>query len=79
MKISNCSKIVAIGTMVTISLFLANSNNHERANDLTLSNIEALHASAGEMSCDQNNEKECKIVAPSGHTGYSTGKLWATW
>lgn len=30
-----------------------------------MSNIEALHASAGEMTCDQTTDEECRIGIPT--------------
>jgi hypothetical protein len=76
LKIFGCIVVIA---MVMASFLLVNNSNQEHIGDLSMSNIEALHASAGEMSCDQSNDKECTITAPSGHVGKSTGKLWATW
>jgi len=72
-------KLIKISLGITIIIvfctnyFIINIFNNSE-NNLSLRNISAMQASAGEMWCDQTDPTECKITFHD-ITGYSTGVL----
>jgi flagellar basal body-associated protein FliL len=62
--------------MAIASFFLANNSTQERVDNLSMSNIEALHASAAEAVCDTSTDKECTIKHNSGIVGKSYGNMY---
>lgn len=78
MKKSKLVGFLSLGVMAVAGSLWAN-NSQKDMTDLASSNLEALDESAGDMWCDQTNEKLCTIESPDGHIGRSTGRLRAHW
>lgn len=74
MKKSKLIGLLSVGIMTIAGSLLANNSQN-----LASSNLEALSEAAGDMWCDQSNDKPCSIEAPTGHIGRSTGKLRVHW
>ena len=66
--------LIFVGFMA-FSFILGGVSKDSSESTLSLQNLEALQASAGEMYCDQKNQTECTITAPDGTVGKSTGFL----
>ncbi len=67
--------ICALG-LLTLNFNITNHNTMK--NDLSLENVKALQAAAGEMWCDQTNDVECRIEYGDA-VGISKGILRAEW
>ena len=72
------------GSLLIVGMMIGSfmmGNTPQSVNDsLTLQNLKALQASAGELSCNQTNEKLCviQVYPPGGGPSYqaiSTGVL----
>lgn len=72
LKLFGCSVIVV---MAIASFLLANNSSSKNEKSINMSNIEALHASAGEMWCDPPADVDCKITTADGDVGESKGVL----
>lgn len=62
--------------MAIASFIFANNSSKKSANDLEVSNIEALNASAAEMSCEDTDD-HCTITVGD-MTGVGKGRLSAS-
>lgn len=74
-KKMRCFGCATIGIIAVINIIWTNNSSQKVADDLLLSNIEALRASATEAVCDTKTDKECKITHASGLIGISTGHM----